>query len=222
MAIRINVGCGQSPTPGWMNLDNSPSLRLSKIPALPQLLHALGIIGAAQYEFICFARKHKIDHADATRRIPVGDGAVDVLYSSHMLEHLDRRDAENFLREVFRVLRPGGIFRVVVPDIRIHVERYKESGDADAFIESTLLCVPRPRSVAQRLQRMLVGARNHQWMYDGRSLSRLLLKIGFVEVQAMPAGQTRIRAHEPLNLSERSSESVYVEAEKPGDSPPTC
>lgn len=53
------------------------------------------------------------------------------------------------------------------------------------------------------------------WMYDGKSLTKLLGKLGFVEVEVMPAGQTKISAHEPLDLQERVSESVYVEAEKP-------
>jgi hypothetical protein len=53
-------------------------------------------------------------------------------------------------------------------------------------------------------------------MYDGDSLSMLLQAHGFIKAEAMPAGQTKIIAHEPLDLKERASESIYVEAEKPG------
>lgn len=56
---------------------------------------------------------------------------------------------------------------------------------------------------------MIAGAQNHPWMYDGQSISRLLQKLGFAEVEALPAGQTRISEYKPLDLSERSSESVY-------------
>lgn len=49
--------------------------------------------------------------------IPFPDGSVDVVYHSHLLEHLDRDVAERFLREVQRVLRLGGIQRIVVPDL---------------------------------------------------------------------------------------------------------
>jgi hypothetical protein len=52
-------------------------------------------------------------------------------------------------------------------------------------------------------------------MYDGPSLCRLLLAHGFVKVDVMQAGTTRIPSPEPLDLSERLSESVYVEAETP-------
>ncbi len=215
MALRINVGCGQTPTQGWRNFDNSVSLRLSKIPFLPDLLLKLKLIESPQYQFIRFARENNIEYGDATKGLPVQDESVDVLYSSHMLEHLDRNEVDKFLKEAFRVLRSGGIIRIAVPDIKKEVEQYSESGDADAFIESTHLCVPRPRTLAQRLRLLLVGTRHHQWMYDGNSLSRLLQKHGFVNTEVMPASQTEISDHEPLDLQERVSESVYVEAERP-------
>jgi len=215
VALRINIGCGQTPTRGWRNFDNSFSLRVSKIPLLPNFLLKLKLLEIPQYQFIRFAQENTIEYGDATKGLRVHDESVDVLYSSHMLEHLDRNEANEFLKEAFRVLQPGGIIRIAIPDIKKIVDRYNESGDADAFIESTHLCAPRPRSLAQWLRLLLVGTRNHQWMYDGNSLSRLLQKHDFVNTQLMPAGQTRISGHEPLDLKERDSESVYVEAEKP-------
>lgn len=77
------------------------------------------------------------------------------------------------------------------------------------------MCVDRPRSFASRLRLLLVGSRHHQWMYDGNSLSRLLHDNGFVKIEIMPAGQTKIHNHQALDLNERVSESVYAEAEKP-------
>jgi predicted SAM-dependent methyltransferase len=215
MGLRINLGCGQTPTQGWRNFDNSLSLRLSKIPLLPDLLQKLGFLESSQGQFIRFARENDIEHGDATKGLPLQDESVDVLYSSHMLEHLDRNEAEKFLMEAFRVLHPGAIIRIAVPDIKKQVSHYNECGDAGAFIEATHLCVPRPRSLAQRLRLLFVGTRHHQWMYDGNSLSALLQKHGFVKAEVMPVGQTKIHDHEPLDLQERASESVYVEAEKP-------
>jgi hypothetical protein len=51
-------------------------------------------------------------------------------------------------------------------------------------------------------------------MYDGNSLSRLLQRHGFVDVEIMPAGKTKINEPGSLNLYERRTESVYVEAKK--------
>ncbi len=213
--MRVNVGCGQTPTEGWRNFDNSLSLRLAKIPFLPALLHKARILEAPQYQFIHFARSNRIEYGDVAKRLPLSDGSVDVLYSSHMLEHLDREEASLFLKEARRVLCPGGIIRLAVPDIHKHVQQYIESGNADAFIADTLLCHPRPRTIVQRLRILLVGTRHHQWMYDGASLRRLLLAHGVVKAEIMRAGETKVQAPEPLDLQERFSESVYVEAENP-------
>jgi len=213
--MRINIGCGQTPTKGWRNYDNSLSIRFAKIPILPDLLRKLRFLESSQYQFIQFVRENKIEYGDATKGLSIQDASVDVLYSSHMLEHLDRNEATKFLKEALRILRPGGIIRIAVPDIKRQVTQYVDSCDSNAFIEATHLCVPRPRSFAQRLRLLWVGPRNHQWMYDGNSLSRLLKEHGFVNAEVLAAGQTGIHKHELLDLQERASESVYVEAEKP-------
>ncbi len=214
--IRINIGCGNEPTEGWRNLDNSLSLRLAKIPVLPEVLYRTGIIDRSQFEFIRFARGNKIEYGDATRRLPVPDGSCDAVYSSHMIEHLDRNEVGAFLDEVFRVLQPGGVIRIATPDLKRQAEKYLESGDADAFIEATHLCVDRPISLKQRLRLLLLGTRHHQWEYDGDSLIRLLQKHGFARAEVMPGGKTKIRDYQPLNLYVYPPGSVYVEAERPG------
>jgi SAM-dependent methyltransferase len=186
MILQVNVGCGQNPTKGWMNFDNSLSLRVAKIPFFADFLLKLKFIKMPQYQFIEFAKENNIKHGDAIKGLPLQDTSVDALYSSHMLEHLDRSEADKFLREAFRLLRPGGIIRLAVPDIKKLVELYNKSGDADTFIDSTLLCGPRPSSLLQRLNNLLVGSRNHQWMYDGRSLLLLLRKHNFIQTEIMP------------------------------------
>ena len=216
--VRINVGCGQTPTNGWRNFDNSFSLRLSKIPLLPDVLHRLRFLERSRHQFVRFAREHQIEYGDATKGLPLTQGSCEVVYSSHMLEHLDRNGADKFLKEAYRVLCPNGIIRIAVPDIRKHIGQYNDTGDADAFVASTHMCVPRPESLPQKIRSLLVGARHHQWMYDGNSLSRLLGKHGFIDAEIMPAGRTGITEPGSLDLQERSSESVYVEARKPGAS----
>lgn len=217
--IRINVGCGQTPTPGWRNFDNSPSLRLVHIRwlprRLPRLLCRLGMIQEFQCRFMEFAQSHDIAYGDAAKHLPLADHVADTLYSSHMLEHLDRDGAACFLREAQRVLRPGGILRLLVPDLQVLVKSYLADGDADMFLKRTLLCQPPSRSWVQRLRFLAAGPRHHQWMYDGRSLCALLEQQGFIRPSIMPAGTTRIRAPGALDLVERNDESVCVEAEAP-------
>lgn len=213
--VQINIGCGQTPTKGWLNYDNSFSLRLSKFPALVNILARIGLINQSQNAFIQFSRIHSIEYGDATKGLPLDDNSVDVLYSSHMLEHLDRHEASKFLNEAIRVLCSGGIIRLVLPDLQKMAQKYIETGDADAFVSSTHLTQPRPRTLAQRIRILLVGTRHHQWMYDGASLTRLLEEHGFKEPTVLQPGETSIENVLNLDLCERKDVSVYVEAKKP-------
>jgi predicted SAM-dependent methyltransferase len=212
--LRVNVGCGLTPTAGWKNFDNSPSLRLSKIRLLPEVLKKLGLIGKAQLEFIQFTRKNAIEYGDASRGLPVAEGSVDILYTSHMLEHLDKVEADHFLTKALHILRPGGTLRIAVPDLAKHIAFYMESGDGNGFLDRMFVCMPRPRSLSARLAMALFGTRHHQWMYDGESLTRLLNKHGFVDIRVLESGQTGISDPGNLDLTERSYESLYVEAKR--------
>jgi len=53
---------------------------------------------------------------DLSRGIPLPDASCDVVYHAAVLEHLRRSDAEKLMNECHRVLKPGGILRVGVPD----------------------------------------------------------------------------------------------------------
>jgi len=56
--------------------------------------------------------------------IPFLDSSFDVIYHSHVLEHFSKKEAELFVRECYRVLRPQGVLRVVVPDLEQIVRIY--------------------------------------------------------------------------------------------------
>lgn len=49
--------------------------------------------------------------------LPFEDSYFDVVYTSHFLEHLNLQQARFLLKEVYRVLKKGGIVRIVVPDL---------------------------------------------------------------------------------------------------------
>ncbi len=215
MSVRINIGCGQTPTDGWNNYDNSPSIRLATIPLLPRLMRILKLLNQSQERYISFAKNAQIRWANASKHIPEKDGSVEVVYSSHMLEHLDGEDAVKFLKEARRVLKSGGIIRIAVPDIKYCVESYLKDGDADAFVALTGLGRTSSRSILERIRHLAVGDRSHKWMYDGRSLCKLLESVGYQEARAMEQGTTTIPASAPLDLAERPGESLYVEAVNP-------
>jgi len=63
------------------------------------------------------------------RGIPFGDDSFQIVYHSHLLEHFHKDAAERFLRECYRVLMPGGVMRVAVPDLRKIAELYLDRLD---------------------------------------------------------------------------------------------
>jgi predicted SAM-dependent methyltransferase len=62
------------------------------------------------------ARSGVVAH-DLAKGIPFQSETVDVVYSAAVFEHFRRSEAANFLREIHRVLKPGGIVRIGVPDL---------------------------------------------------------------------------------------------------------
>jgi SAM-dependent methyltransferase len=210
--LRINVGCGATPTSGWINFDNSLTVRLARSPLLMRSAMGARILNGQSLKFARIAAENDIRFASATRRIPCPDNSAQVVYSSHMIEHLDRSEVQVFLREAQRVLAPDGILRLAVPDLGRLVENYLASGDADGFIAGTNMGLAGSESAVSRIRLALIGPRHHLWMYDGRSLSRLLRAAGFTEVSIMPPGKTTISDPGCLDLAERAEESVYVEA----------
>jgi len=209
----IQIGCGQSPISGWVNYDNSPSVRLAALPpGLIRLAGRLKILDHQSVAYVRFCRSNGISHCDATRHIPWPDASVEAIYSSHMIEHLDRRDAELFLQEARRVLQPGGVIRLSTPGLRQLVEAYGVQGQGDHFIESLFTCVDRPRTLLARVRQAFSGPRHHLWLYDEASLCALLERNGFSNATALQPGNTTLRDPGALNLWERMAESIYVEA----------
>ena len=215
ISLKINIGCGDTPTEGWRNYDNSWSVRLAKNKVLTFVLRKTGLFSASQLKFISFAENSNILWANGIKRIPENDSTADAVYSSHMIEHIEKEDVVLFFKEVRRILKSGGIIRLAVPDIKLQAEKYIQDGDADNFIETTSLTRKYPKTFIDKIKYLIIGDRNHQWMYDGKSLCKLLSSAGFNEPCILEPGLTTIPDPGMLNLKERLSESVYVEACNP-------
>lgn len=212
-SLRVNIGCGRSPTTGWCNYDASISVALARYPVVVAGLRAIGMLSPPQYQYMQFCRTANIRRADATR-LPIASGTVDVLYSCHMLEHLDRDDARRFLAEAHRALRPGGILRVAVPDLAYMVSEYGRNYAADRFMDMAMLGRRRARSLRERVTIAVFGDPGHKWMYDAASLIALVTEAGFSNAASLPPGDTTIPEPGPLDLFERAGETLYVEAQR--------
>ena len=62
-------------------------------------------------------RSQFVKYHNIKNKLPFSSDSVDVVYHSHVLEHINKFEAEKFIADCFRVLKPGGIIRVVIPDL---------------------------------------------------------------------------------------------------------
>jgi len=122
----LNLACGCRTDDQWSNLDFSPYALLAHWPRLSAMLARAGLISPERYARLRGIDPNIIRH-DLRRGIPFPDAAFDAVYSSHFLEHLPRPAAMPMLAEVRRVLVPGGVVRIVVPDLELVVARYAQA-----------------------------------------------------------------------------------------------
>lgn len=113
-------------------------------------------------------------------------------------------------------MKPLGIIRIAVPNLTNFVEDYQRDGDADVFMRRMNTYYGWPPTAQGKIRYLFFGFRGHRWMYDGRSLCRMVEEAGFVDAVELPAGETMIAEPGALNTRERHEETVYVEARKPG------
>jgi predicted SAM-dependent methyltransferase len=66
----------------------------------------------------------EVQRVNLLKRFPFQDGEFDAVYSSHVLEHFTPSQANQLISEAYRVMRPGGILRIVVPDLEASCREY--------------------------------------------------------------------------------------------------
>jgi SAM-dependent methyltransferase len=127
------------------------------------------------------------------RPLPLGDATVDFVFLSHVLEHFYHpQDALGVLREIRRVLKPGGVLRVVVPDISQCLAAY--SRNDEAFFTARARAIFGATRDTTLLEQLLhyAGAdpgpgnfmASHKFGYDQETLVKLVEQAGFI---AMPS-----------------------------------
>jgi len=162
-------------------------------------------------------------YVDAYRRLPFADDTFAVVLCEHMIEHMRIEKVPAFLREVHRVLRPGGVFRVSCPDLALFSARYV-AGDAE-FFAPILSQFARRRATPDDVRywgvRSLGGAfmsrayfHHHRWMYDFATLGPVLEELGFRRVVQQAYREGLAPEAAALDNPERAFESLYIDAIK--------
>jgi predicted SAM-dependent methyltransferase len=202
--VKVNLGCGLAVAPGWINVDASLNAVLANLPRV-LLPIAYRLSGSNRYytreQYIGLLSGHRFVHHDLAHSLPFDDDSVDVVYSSHFVEHLFRDEAVVLMRESLRILKPGGLVRVCVPDLAHAVECYRR-GFKREMLEQYFFVEDRSSFLAR-----------HKYMYDFDLLREALEAAGFtaVERRAWREG----RAPDLSLLDNRPDETLFVEAEKP-------
>ena len=131
-ARKLHLGSFDQAADGWLNTDVTPHMLVARVPALPWLLHRVGVLRDGRYAAYRSGAFRSLRYLDVSRRFRFDDETFDCVYASHMLEHLHPDVAEHCLREAHRVLRPGGVLRLAVPDLDQMVADY-DPADPDAL-----------------------------------------------------------------------------------------
>ncbi|NBY20448.1 methyltransferase domain-containing protein [bacterium] len=110
---RLHLGCGTNVVDAWINLDGSLGVLISNVPSLHQILRR----PIGNPPFFRSKLSPKIKFHDVRSPLPFANESISAIYCSPMLEHLYRNEQERRIKECYRVLRPWGVVRILVPDL---------------------------------------------------------------------------------------------------------
>ena len=171
---------------GWINID---------------ILNLDGFIKEQGYMF---------QQCDVTKGLQYSDDGVDIISSSHMLEHLTREEGNNFLKECYRVLKKDGVIRISVPDAGKLTKEYLDGSIMDyRYIN---VGVEKASDNAEAFHELLMSG--HKTIYDEVSLSKMLGKVGFKDIKRVSPFESRSDVIQRQTTTTHPTISVVIEAEK--------
>lgn len=233
----LNLACGPRTHPDWNNIDFGPYAMLAPYRRVTALMRRCGLISDLRWQ--------RLRNVDPTIRrwnlrngIPYPASTFDVVYHSHFLEHLRRPHARKFITECKRVLKPGSVLRVVVPDLAYYSRQLGETlldpvahGQViEALIDQMVrdqAAGPNEQKGALKFFEKLIrggaekAGERHMWMYDAISLKKLLTELGFENCTVQSSVTSIIPRWKEFCLDADGDgapykpESLYMEAVRP-------
>jgi len=185
----LHLGPGEDLRPGWLNIGIWPEPPTS----------AGGVT--------------IVEH-DLRRGLPVPPGSCSRIYSSHFFEHLPWRDGEALMALCLVALRPGGEFRMALPDFELVARRYLAGDEAffDEYVPRDRFPIhsrPGAESLIDFVNYTVYQDGEHVTMFDAQKAVSLLTALGF--------RNARVTEFDPawdLDLPVRRALSFYVHAER--------
>ncbi len=206
--LKLQIGAGLDGPTQWLNVDASPTLRLQRLPVLGSL-----------FQHVVRPRfSPSIVYGDVVRGLNLKSQSAEIVYSSHVLEHLSLEDFTRALLEIRRAMRPGGIFRSVMPDLEYEVQRYLHSDANDRasdFLRATLLGQERRKRGVTGALRSWIGNSQHLWLWNYRSLAHRLAEAGFTDIRRATFNDSSEPAFIEVENPERWQDCLGFECKKP-------
>lgn len=139
------------------------------------------------------------------------EGSIDTYYSCHSLEHYPfPRGVQDFFAVAFRLLKPGGVIRIVVPDLMKVAKKYVAGEDLKDIYEGPFH--EGPDFPATRMQ-FFCRAWQHTVLFDEQLLRYFIEEAGFKNVIPMPFGVSEVP--ELCGVDRFESESLILQSYKP-------
>jgi|694.fasta_scaffold52823_2 predicted SAM-dependent methyltransferase len=179
--MNIHIGCEHKIGKSWKNYDVSYVAILEKLPIVGKLLN----INRKRYP-------QEVLYGDISKRMLCEENAADNIFCSHTLEHMPKENMIFALKNIYKMLKQNGCFRLIVPDLKARAENYVKTNDADQFIET--IGMGHKKSANHFLEKLrgLFGNSLHKWMYDERSMKRYLLEAGFKNIKSCSFNDSNI------------------------------
>lgn len=132
--------------------------------------------------------------ADLSVALPFRDGCADYMHTEDFIDQLDLPRARDFLRECHRILRPGGVLRVLTPDVEQLARMYLHDPEGLKTLWRDHVGVPLDYGTAAEILNVGMRFAGHTFLYDAETFAALAADCGFRAERVA----YRQSAHEPL------------------------
>ena len=208
-ALYVQYGCGWSAPDGWRNFDASPTLRFERIPIIGRL-----------YTKNTHRFPINVEYGDIVRGLPIPARSCAGVYSSHILEYLALDELRSALQNTIKIILPGGVFRLVLPDLEYFAKNYVDkcnlsSDAAHEFMRETFLGhEKKAKNIKDRLVAWL-GNSQHLWMWDYLSIAEELKMAGFEGIRRAVHGDSFDPIFSEVEEKQRWDNCLGVECRVP-------
>jgi predicted SAM-dependent methyltransferase len=205
----VQFGCGVCAPDDWQNFDAGPAFWLqSRMPFFTPLLKKKGF---PEYP-------KNIKYGDVIKGLPVPPQSAEVVYCSHVLEHMSLDELRVALRNVFSYLRPGGTFRLVVPDLEQLIKTYLAdpgAGAASRFMQDSYLGEKNVTRGLNAMPTALFGRARHLWMWDYKGMAEELAAAGFTSIRRAQFGDSSDPHFQNVESEGRWTDCLGIECKRP-------